>query len=139
MSITAEQRRAVRALANNCYEYCRIAEGGRLASFHIDHIIPLKHGGSDELDNLCLACLHCNSYKGPNVTAIDPLTDEATKLFNPRIQLWDEHFRLGDDTTITGLTPEGRATVIVLRMNDETRIQYRQMGIELREYPCMSL
>lgn len=30
----------------------------------VDHIIPLKCGGTDTLDNVQLACKHCNSAKG---------------------------------------------------------------------------
>lgn len=30
----------------------------------VDHIIPLKHGGTDTLDNVQLTCKHCNSSKG---------------------------------------------------------------------------
>ena len=30
----------------------------------VDHIIPLRHGGTDTLDNVQLACKHCNSSKG---------------------------------------------------------------------------
>lgn len=33
----------------------------------IDHVIPQKYGGKDELDNLVLACLECNSRKGAKV------------------------------------------------------------------------
>ena len=32
----------------------------------VDHIIPLKHGGMDILNNVQLACKHCNSKKGVN-------------------------------------------------------------------------
>lgn len=41
--------------------------------FHVDHIIPRQHGGLTQLDNLALACLHCNRHKGPNLAGLDPL------------------------------------------------------------------
>ena len=138
MGISPEQRETIRAQAGGCCEYCRIAEEDRYSRFQIDHIIPIKHGGSANTENLCLACLKCNGYKGPNVAALDPATGEATKLFNPRHQTWDEHFRIHSDGTLTGISPEGRATILVLRMNDESRVKQRHGLAELGKYPCVS-
>lgn len=135
MTVTNDHRRAIREMAGRCCEYCRIAEGDRLAKFQIDHIIPIKHGGTDMLQNLCLACLACNSHKGPNVAALDPATGEATKLYNPRQQHWDDHFQIKFDATITGLT-EGRATLVVLSINDQERVKQRFGELLLGEYPC---
>lgn len=33
----------------------------------VDHIVPLAHGGSNELDNLRVLCLSCNSRGGSRV------------------------------------------------------------------------
>ena len=136
MTVTTQQRQRIRHLARSCCEYCRIIEGDRLVKFQIDHIIPIKHGGKDIDSNLCLACVECNSYKGPNVAAIDPTTQDATKLYHPREQNWDEHFSINKDASLIGLTPEGRATVFVLRMNDEKRISQRFGERLLGKYPC---
>lgn len=136
MSISNEQKQLVRQRAGNCCEYCRLGEAGRLARFHIDHIIAIKHEGTDDEDNLCLACLQCNAHKGDNVAALDPLTREATRLYDPRRQIWDEHFSLNPDATISGRTPEGRVTVRVLRMNGRKRVQQRLEGIAIGDYPC---
>ena len=136
MSINNQQRRLVRQRAGNCCEYCRISQTGQLVGFQIDHIIAIKHGGTDTDDNLCLACYECNIYKGPNVAALDPLTREATKLFDPRQQNWDNHFQINSDATLSGLTPEGRATILVLRMNDDERVAQRVGELLLGEYPC---
>lgn len=84
MSISDEQKRLVRQRAGNCCEYCQLAEAGRLARFHIDHIIAIKHDGTDTDDNLCLAGPKCNAHKGKNVAALDPLTGDPTRLYNPR-------------------------------------------------------
>ena len=71
MSISDAQRSRARERAGSCCEYCRLAQSGRLYRFHVDHIIATKHGGSDEDDNLCLACYKCNGYKGSNIAALE--------------------------------------------------------------------
>jgi hypothetical protein len=40
--------------------YCKDEDG----PFEIDHIVPVTRGGSNELENLCVACKPCNSSKG---------------------------------------------------------------------------
>ena len=136
MSISNEQRRLVRERAGNCCEYCRMSQAGRLFRFHVDHIIATKHGGKDDDDNLCLACYKCNGYKGSNVAALDPLTRDATRLYDPRQQKWDDHFEINSDATLTGRTPEGRATIHVLRINDEERVRQRLGELMAGDYPC---
>lgn len=136
MSISSDQRRLVHKRAGNCCEYCRVSQSGRLARFHVDHVIATKQGGSDKNDNLCLACPECNTHKGSNVAALDPLTGNATKLYNPRQQKWDDHFRINSDATLSGLTPEGRATIFVLRINDVERVKQRLGELRVGDYPC---
>lgn len=136
MTITAAQRKAIFEAANACCEYCRVAQDDRLSTFQIDPIIPIKHGGTDNPDNRSLACLKCNGHKGPNVAALDPVTGDATKLYNPRKQKWEEHFEIQNDATLIGLTPEGRATVLVLNINEKSRVKHRLMAMMLQEYPC---
>ena len=101
MTITASQRRLVFERAGRCCEYCRRGDGIQSTAFQIDHIMPLKHGGPDSSDNLCLSCAPCNLSKGPEVAAIDPFTGEASLLFNPRIHDWREHFVINPDATLT--------------------------------------
>lgn len=136
MTLTNKQKQAVRDRAQGCCEYCRVEESDRFSTFHVDHIVSQKLGGTDDDSNLCLSCYKCNAYKGSHVAAIDPDTEDATKLYHPRLQVWDDHFRINEDATLTGLTPEGRATVIVLRMNDTQRVRQRQILILADEYPC---
>lgn len=136
MSIDNQQRRLVRQRAGNCCEYCRLSQTGRLVGFQVDHIIAIKHEGTDTDDNLCLACYECNIYKGSNVAALDPLTRDASKLYNPRQEKWDDHFKINSDATFTGLTPEGRVTINVLRMNDEERVKQRLGELMTGDYPC---
>jgi hypothetical protein len=63
-----------------------------LIPFHVEHIVPRKHGGGDDLQNLCLACPDCNFRKGSDLTSIDPETGAVTRLFDPRTQDWNQHF-----------------------------------------------
>jgi len=92
-----------------------------------DHIVPTQHGGETELDNLALACMRCNRYKGTNIGSIDPLTGNLAPLYNPRAQNWEDHFEL-KDALIQPRTAEGRVTVKILRLNDEERlIERRQL------------
>src|SRR5262245_38715745 len=118
-------RSLVRHRARNRCEYCRVRqEGVPFAVFHIDHVIPKKHGGTEEVSNLALACHHCNLHKGPNLTGIDPETGAISPLFHPRKDKWEEHFEFRG-VTIVGLTPVGRATVRVFNMNATERVQLR--------------
>ena len=97
----------------------------KLYSFHVEHIVARQHGGSDDLDNLALSCRRCNLYKGPNLSALDPETGHHTVLFNPRLDRWPDHFTHAEGV-IVGRTPVGRATVALLRMNDEPRSDLRR-------------
>jgi hypothetical protein len=136
MSISDTQRQLVRERARNCCEYCRVSQSVRLVRFQVDHIIAIKHGGTDDNDNLCLACYKCNSYKGSNVAALEPLTNNATKLYHPRQQKWGDHVKINSDAILSGLTPEGRTTLFVLRINDQQRVKQRVGEMTVGDYPC---
>jgi len=87
---------------------------------HVEHIVPLAAGGETIETNLWLACPLCNGHKATRTYFPDPLDGVETRLFNPRQQLWSEHFRWSDDgLEIIGLTAVGRATVEALRLNNE--------------------
>lgn len=136
MTVSQAQRQLVRERAGGCCEYCRLSIISRVVPFHIDHIIPVKHDGSDDIANLALACYNCNVYKGYNLAGTDPITGEIARLYHPRTQIWDEHFVIQANMHITGITPEGRVTVRVLQINLEERIEIRQVLAEIGEYPC---
>jgi hypothetical protein len=87
-------------------------------------VIPRKHGGSDVLENLALACIDCNLRKGPNLSGIDPQTGLVVRLFNPRRDKWSEHFPW-DGILITGTSDVGRTTIVVLDVNSEDRLMVR--------------
>jgi HNH endonuclease len=88
---TSLQRR-VRLRAGDRCEYCRLAQAGQEATFHIHHVVPRAASGATVLENLALACVSCSLRKGARTTAIDPTTGEAMQLFHPRFHPWSEHF-----------------------------------------------
>ncbi len=86
-------RAQVRERAGSRCEYCQLHQkDSPLAALHVEHIRPITHGGTDELENLALACIDCNLHKGPNLTGVDPETAQVTELFNPRRDVWSDHF-----------------------------------------------
>ena len=123
--IGSQTRTQVRERAHNACEYCHPhQDDSPLAALHVEHVIPKAHGGTDELDNLALACIDCNLYKGTNLTGIDPQTNKVTELFHPRRQSWNEHFDL-QRVYIVGKTATGRTTIRVLNMNSEDQVALR--------------
>jgi len=111
--------------ADNCCEYCRLPQSAQpFITFHVDHVIASQHREDDSLDNLCLSCQNCNLHKGTNLTTIDPESDEMVRVFNPRTDVWEEHF-LFVDFVVVGLTDVGRATARLLAMNSPQRVELR--------------
>lgn len=127
-------RRQVIERANAYCEYCLIHQQDSLYIHEVDHIIPEKHRGETSAENLCLACLECNRHKGSDFASFDPETNQVTLLFNPRQQLWDEHFRL-EGARIVPLSATGRVTAFVLRLNDEIRLRARHALLTVGRYP----
>ena len=72
-----------------------------------------------------MACGYCNRHKGPNIAAIDRETGQMVALYNPRHDLWSNHF-LWKGAVIVGRTPTGRATEELLGINDWQRIELRE-------------
>lgn len=80
---------------------------------------------------LALACDRCNAYEGPNLTSIDRDSSAIVPLFNPRRDMWGEHFAVRGGR-ITGLALKGRATVRVLNMNARRRVELREAWLGMR-------
>lgn len=113
----------IRRAAGSC-EYCQLPESASELPFHLDHIIAEKHGGPTDSANLAWACFSCNLRKGPNIAGLDAETRQLTRLFNPRTDVWAEHFEW-QGFRLLGKTPVGRATVAVLDINHEDAIAVR--------------
>jgi hypothetical protein len=102
----------------------------------IDHLLPECLGGTTEEDNLWLACSLCNDHKSGRVTAFDPITGEPTPLFNPRRQVWSEHFCWSvNGDRIVGLTSVGRATVKALNLNRAALVLARRAWVSVGWHP----
>ncbi|HLO86491.1 MAG TPA: HNH endonuclease signature motif containing protein [Nostocaceae cyanobacterium] len=134
--ISVELQNKIRKHFHDCCAYCRTAEALTVTTFEFEHIIPLSAGGGTVFKNLCLACPSCNRYKATRQTAIDPDSQEEVKLFHPQQQLWTEHFTWNEDATeIVGLTPIGKATISVLKMNRLQLTRVRKMWVKMGEHP----
>jgi hypothetical protein len=119
MPISDKTKRAVRERARYLCEYCHSSERLSASRFTIDHVTPRSLGGSDEPENLALACRRCNERRYNFVASIDPESQATVPLFNPRLQEWDEHFTwVEQGILIEGRTPVGRATSVRLDLND---------------------
>jgi hypothetical protein len=124
--IPVSLQRRVRLRASDRCEYCRIAQVGQEATFHVDHVVPQATGGVTSLDNLALACVSCSLRKGARTTAIDPDTGEVAQLFHPRHQAWSDHFIPDASGEILGLTAIGRGTIASLSMNRVLAVAIRR-------------
>lgn len=117
-------KRFVYERAQGCGEYCRTCNTNTGQTMHVEHIIP---DGDNDPENLCLACANCNLSKATAVMVVDALTGSSGTLFNPRRQLWSEHFAWTNNyTKILGRTAIGRATVERLKMNRPRMVNVRQ-------------
>jgi hypothetical protein len=115
-------------------EYCQLSQLGQEAAFHIDHVVPRAAGGPTTIDNLAFACVSCSLRKWAKQTAIDPDTGDELPLFNPRTDIWAEHFRW-DGQHVVPLTPTGRVTIGALAMNRPLILAIRQEEIARGRHP----
>lgn len=127
-------RQQVRDRAGQRCEYCRLKQAHEPdRPFHVEHIIATCHRGGDGLDNLALACQWCNLLKGPNLTGLDPDTEQLVRLFHPRRDAWTDHFRM-EGARIIGVSDVGRTTAWLLEMNSDDRLELRATLFELGEW-----
>ena len=89
-------------------------------------------GGTHSEENLALACCWCNARKGPNLSGLDPDTGALTRLFHPRRDRWEEHFRR-EGARIDGSTDIGRTTAWLLQFNEADHLAQRELLLELGE------
>lgn len=136
MAVSVSSRRIVRERAQLRCEYCHADERWQFIRFTTDHIIPQSVGGSDEIDNLALACRNCNERRGNRSEGRVPATGQSVPIFNPRQGVWADHFAWDAATRlrIVGRTVTGRATIELLDLNNDRhesaalRIRQRDTG-----------
>lgn len=88
------------------------------------------------MENLALACQGCNGHKSTKTEAFDAISQTNTAFYNPRKDIWDEHFVWNEDfTEIIGKTAKGRATIKVLRLNRQRVVNLRRILVLAGEYP----
>ena len=131
----ALRERVARRARHRC-GYCLTSETVVGMPMEIDHIVPQSLGGPTEEDNLWLACSLCNDHKADRIAALDPLTGEITRLFDPCRQIWREHFAwTAEGDRIAGLTSTGRATVVALNLNRPSLVKARQAWVAVGWHP----
>jgi len=127
---------AVAQRAQHRCEYCLAPEVIFNFHFEVEHIVPLSKAGEDKLPNLALACRSCNLYKAAHKEFPEPDSEQLVILFNPRVNVWSEHFEIDLLTAeIIGLTQNGRASIVCLRMNSSAQKIARQQWVQLGLYP----
>jgi hypothetical protein len=78
----------------------------------------------------------CNQFKGSKTLATDPQTGEDVPLFNPRTQVWADHFVWSEDgTMISDRTACDRATVEALHLKRELVVLARRRWISVGWHP----
>ena len=102
----------------------------------IDHTVPESLGGLTEEGNLWLACSLCNDHKSDRIAAFDPESGEIMRLFNPRHDVWHQHFAWTDNgERIVGLTHTGRATAAALNLNRPSLVRSRRLWVSAGWHP----
>ena len=125
----------VRERAGDVCEYCVLPQASQEATFHVDHVLPRSQNGPTTLANLALACVTCSLRKAARTTANDPRTGHAVLLYNPRTDVWAEHFAFTTTWRLRGRTPTGRATIEALGMNRPAIVLIRRELVLLNRFP----
>ncbi len=117
-------------------EYCLSQERFAPQPFTIDHFVPTSKGGDDGIENLVIACQGCNGAKSDKTGMTDPVSREFIPFFNPRTQVWGEHFGWNEDYShIIALTATGRVTVLALGLNRQILLELRAFLYRMGEHP----
>lgn len=132
--ISTKNRLFVQHRAGHCCEYCKVSELFSFLGYELDHIISIKHDGTNLLANLAWACAICNMNKGTDIGTLLLPSLTFVRFFNPRIDAWEAHFEISD-AQILPKTAIGEATVKIFRFNQIDRLLEREMLVTAGLYP----
>lgn len=136
MKISASIRSKIEKRAGKLCKYCQSPLEFSSDPFSIEHIFPTSKGGTDDLGNLALACQSCNGHKSTKTEAFDAISQTTATFYNPRKDVWNEHFVWSEDfTEIIGKTAKGRVTIKVLKLNRQRVMNLRRVLILAGEHP----
>jgi HNH endonuclease len=122
--------------AHHRCEYCHAPESIFNVVLEVEHITPIAAGGTNDEENLALACRSCNGFKSNRSSYIDPESVRAERFYHPRQDRWEEHFSVESRSSeILGLTAIGRVTTLGLKMNSQAQLTARQFWIQLGLFP----
>ncbi len=134
--VAKELRERVAAQARYRCGYCLTSEVIVGTPMEIEHLIPESLGGLTEEANLWLACSLCNDHKSNRIAVADPDSGEVVRLFDPRRQIWTEHFAWSTEgDKIVGRTATGRATVAALHLNRPSLVEARRLWVLVGWHP----
>ena len=134
--VSAALPRRVEQRARGLCEYCRSCSEFTGHDFTVDHILPASLGGTTAFNNLCWSCFWCNNFKQAQTEALDTRTGRRVPLFNPRTDVWPDHFRWSRaETKVVGRSPVGRATIEVLRLNRPVLVRARTVWVRHGLHP----
>ncbi len=123
MSITTEERATIRQRFDYRCGYCGLHETWYGDELEVDHFRPLKHGGTDDLENLVYACTKCNRYKASYWT--DENSPQHRHLLHPLRDHIASHITQNLDGQLVGLTLRGQFHIQLLHLNRPRLIQLR--------------
>jgi hypothetical protein len=112
-------------------EYCRVDAQNYFFSFHIDHIVSIKHGGTTSPENLAYSCQICNLNEGSDIATFLANTNNPVRFYNPRTDIWNTHFSIDETGLLEAITDIGAATIKILDLNHPESIIERQEMIRL--------
>jgi hypothetical protein len=91
-------------------------------------------------ENLWLACSLCNDHEVDRVVSVNPVSGLVVRLFDPRPQVWAEHFQwTPEGDQVIGVTPSGRATIVAFNLNRPLLVRSRRAWVAVGWHPPSDL